>query len=319
MKKNSNKTSKLLPLSNKSKNPHHSQLSTQKNQSFGIASSRSRKISEPQTPAIAILQPKAKPKGESHFPLATTNKTKKVPSLSIQKSTHSKKKSFSSLPTKPQPQFILKDSKIITNPKAKLNRRLKFINTSAHTPSPSPVQKVPSMQRGPAYYRLNRYIAQSGLCSRREADILIKEGRVKVNGKTCTDLSTKVLVGEDTVSVNGKIVKPERLVYILLNKPKNCITTANDPEGRKTVMDLVKDATPYRIFPVGRLDRNTTGILLFTNDGELAKKLTHPSHKVRKLYYVRLDKPLAKFDMEKIKKGVMLKDGLAKADKIDYV
>jgi 23S rRNA pseudouridine2605 synthase len=109
------------------------------------------------------------------------------------------------------------------------------------------------------------------------------------------------------------------MVYLLLNKPKNHITTAKDPEGRLTVMDLVRDATPYRLFPVGRLDRNTTGILLFTNDGELAKKLTHPSYNIRKLYYVRLDRPFSKVDMEKIKKGILLDDGPAKADRIDYV
>lgn len=220
---------------------------------------------------------------------------------------------------KPQPQFILKDSKIIANPDADAPRRGGRKTRISATGYAPPVGKVPTKQRAIEYYRINRYISQSGLCSRREADQLIKEGRVKINGQVCTDLATRVLLGKDQVTVNNKSIKPEKMVYLLLNKPKNHITTAKDPEGRLTVMDLVKNATPYRLFPVGRLDRNTTGILLLTNDGELATKLTHPSYNIRKLYYVKLDRPFSKVDMEKIKKGISLDDGLAKADQIDYV
>lgn len=166
--------------------------------------------------------------------------------------------------------------------------------------------------------RLNRYIAQSGICSRREADELIALGEVKVNGKAVTELGTKV-TKNDIIVVNDELIKNERLVYLVLNKPKGFITSLDDPEGRETVMELVKRACKERIYPVGRLDRNTTGILLFTNDGDLAKKLTHPSHQVRKIYHVVLDKPLTGNDMQQITEGVMLDDGLAKADVIAYV
>ncbi|MCF0206309.1 MAG: rRNA pseudouridine synthase, partial [Bacteroidales bacterium] len=131
--------------------------------------------------------------------------------------------------------------------------------------------------------RLNKYIANAGVCSRREADTYIQAGVVTINGEVVTELGTRVKPG-DEVRFGGEIINPERLVYILLNKPKNCVTTVDDPEERKTVMDLVKDACPERIYPVGRLDRNTTGLLLLTNDGELTKKLTHPSYEKKKIY-----------------------------------
>lgn len=166
--------------------------------------------------------------------------------------------------------------------------------------------------------RLNRYIAQSGICSRREADEMIALGEVKVNGKVVTEMGTKV-TKNDKVVVNDELIKNEKLVYLVLNKPKGFITSADDPEGRDTVMDLVKHACKERIYPVGRLDRNTTGILLFTNDGDLAKKLTHPSHQVRKVYHVFLDRALSHNDMIQITEGVVLEDGLAKADVIAYV
>ena len=166
---------------------------------------------------------------------------------------------------------------------------------------------------------MNRFIALAGICSRREADALIEAGRVKVNGSVTTELGTKVVIGKDEVVYNGKVLNPQNFVYLLLNKPKNMITTTRDPDGRRTVMDLVAKSTPERIFPVGRLDRNTTGLLLLTNDGELAKKLTHPSHKVRKLYKVRLNRPVAEEDLQRLRKGIDLEDGPAKVDKIDYV
>ncbi|PKP41567.1 MAG: pseudouridine synthase [Bacteroidetes bacterium HGW-Bacteroidetes-12] len=165
--------------------------------------------------------------------------------------------------------------------------------------------------------RLNKYIANSGICSRREADKIIETGDVSVNGKVITELGTKVF-SSDKVSIGGKILKNEKPVYLLLNKPKNYITTASDPQGRKTVMLLVKNACKERIFPVGRLDRNTTGLLLFTNDGEITTKLTHPKHNIRKIYHVILDKPLISSDFNKISQGIELEDGKIKVDEIAY-
>lgn len=166
--------------------------------------------------------------------------------------------------------------------------------------------------------RLNRYISMSGVCSRRDADILIKEGRVKVNGVVVTAVGSKVRKG-DNVSVDDVRVIPERKVYLVLNKPKDYVTTLDDPLERKTVMSLVADACKERIFPVGRLDRQTTGVLLFTNDGDLSKKLTHPSYEHKKIYHVFLDKPLLPKDADAIRNGIELEDGTVKADQIEYV
>ena len=165
--------------------------------------------------------------------------------------------------------------------------------------------------------RLNKYLADCGVCSRREADDLIKAGCVTVNGELVTTMGYKVKTG-DKVVYGGQTLNREKLRYILLNKPKGYITTADDPEGRDTVMELVKDACPERIFPVGRLDKNTTGLLLLTNDGDLAKKLTHPSSEVTKLYHVILNKPLTKNDMLRIADGIELDDGIISADTIAY-
>ena len=166
---------------------------------------------------------------------------------------------------------------------------------------------------------LNKYIAHSGVCSRRDAAGLIKEGKVTVNGQPVTEPGTKV-VPTDTVKVNGKKVTISRnFVYILLNKPKDYITTTDDPQGRKTVLDLIRQATPERVFPVGRLDRNTSGVLLLTNDGDLAQKLAHPSHEIKKIYHVVLDKPLIKADFDKIIGGqIVLEDGPALVDVLAY-
>ena len=166
--------------------------------------------------------------------------------------------------------------------------------------------------------RLNRYIARSGICSRREADELIATGEVKVNGVLVTEMGVKV-TSADKVHVSDQLISFERPVYLLLNKPKGYITTTDDPMKRKTVMELVGDACKEHILPVGRLDRNTTGVLLFTNDGEMAKKLTHPSGNVRKVYHVHLDKPLTKKDLLDIANGVELDDGFIKPDVITYV
>ncbi len=165
---------------------------------------------------------------------------------------------------------------------------------------------------------LNKYIAHSGLCSRRDAATMVKDGLVKVNGIENKEPGYKVLAG-DEVKVNGKkIALQQQLVYILLNKPKDFITTAEDDKGRKTVLDIVKNATTERIFPVGRLDRNTTGVLLLTNDGELTQHLTHPSFEVRKIYEVTLDKPVLKADLEKLLEGITLEDGEVRADAAGY-
>jgi 23S rRNA pseudouridine2605 synthase len=165
---------------------------------------------------------------------------------------------------------------------------------------------------------LNKFIAHAGICARREAAEIVKQGKVRVNASVVYEPGFKVS-SNDEVFVSGKqVFLQENLVYILLNKPKDYLTTAKDPEGRKTVFDLIKHAAKVRVYPVGRLDRNTTGVLLMTNDGELAQKLTHPSFEVKKLYEVKLDKPLSKKDFETILKGVTLEDGFVKADALGY-
>lgn len=165
--------------------------------------------------------------------------------------------------------------------------------------------------------RLNKYLANAGICSRREADTLIESGAVSVNGKVVTLLGTRIS-REDQVQFGGETLSMEKKVYLLLNKPKGYITTVDDPQDRNTVMMLVKDACRERIYPVGRLDRNTTGLLLFTNDGDVAKKLTHPGHKVRKVYHVELNKGLSKADMLQLSEGIELEDGLMAVDEIAY-
>lgn len=165
---------------------------------------------------------------------------------------------------------------------------------------------------------LNKFIAHAGVCGRREAAELVKEGKVVVNGDKVFEPGYKVS-SKDKVLVKGKqVFLQKNAVYILLNKPKDYITTSNDPQGRKTVLDLVKGATTERVYPVGRLDRNTTGVLLLTNDGELAQKLTHPSFEVKKIYEVTLDKPATKKDLEAIQNGVTLEDGFVQADSVGY-
>ncbi|MFH6983191.1 pseudouridine synthase [Marinoscillum luteum] len=179
-----------------------------------------------------------------------------------------------------------------------------------------PVKK--ELGSAPLEIRLNKYIANAGVCSRREADQLIADGKVKVNGEVVTELGRKVL-STDKVVYGGKTLKTEKLQYILLNKPNDYITTVTDTHDRKTVMSLLKGACDERIYPVGRLDRATTGLLLFTNDGDLAKKLTHPSYKIKKIYQVTLDKPITNQDFDDILKGVKLEDGLAVPDEMAVV
>mgnify|MGYP000312528178 CR=1 FL=1 len=166
--------------------------------------------------------------------------------------------------------------------------------------------------------RLNRYIANTGICSRREADEYIKAGLVTVNGKVVTEMGVKVKPG-DEVCFNNQRISPEKKVYILLNKPKDYVTSLDDPHAKRTVMDLIKGACKERVYPVGRLDRMTTGVLLLTNDGELAKKLTHPTYNKRKIYHVVLNKNLKQNHLEMIARGIELDDGLIQADAISYV
>jgi len=166
--------------------------------------------------------------------------------------------------------------------------------------------------------RLNKYIAHCGLASRRKADLLILSGFIAINDQSITELGYKVQKN-DKVTFRGKLLKPQKkLLYILLNKPKDCITTTQDEKGRKTVMDYVKRFKDERIYPIGRLDRNTTGLLLLTNDGEFAQKLSHPSQNIAKIYTVHLHKPLTKNDFDSISKGIILEDGKAEIDEIHY-
>ena len=167
----------------------------------------------------------------------------------------------------------------------------------------------------PTEIRLNRFIANAGVCSRREADNLISSGKIKVNGKVITEMGYKVKK-TDKVEYRGQKLKSETHQYVLLNKPRGFVTTTKDPHAKRTVMELVDKACDERIYPVGRLDKETTGLLLFTNDGELAKKLTHPSHKVKKVYQVELDKAITQTDFDSILNGVELEDGLAQVNEM---
>lgn len=189
--------------------------------------------------------------------------------------------------------------------------------TEQHKPSfakPRPEPKTPENGE----IRLNKFLAHAGISSRREADNLIKSGLVEINGKVVTEMGYKVQV-VDEVKFNGELIKAEKKIYLVLNKPKGFITTTDDPKARKTVMELVGSAGKQRFYPVGRLDRKTSGVLLFTNDGDLAKKLTHPSHGARKIYEVSLDKALTASDFNKIATGLTLEDGPIEVDDIQYI
>ncbi|PCJ82095.1 MAG: pseudouridine synthase [Flavobacteriales bacterium] len=185
-----------------------------------------------------------------------------------------------------------------------------------HSQKPS---SSPDLSGQPANsIRLNKFIANAGICSRREADKLIESGVFSVNGSVVTQLGTKIKP-TDTVKYGGQTLRGEKPMYVLLNKPKDYITTMDDPQKRKTVLYLVHNACKERIYPVGRLDRNTTGLLLLTNDGEMTKKLTHPKHGARKIYHLFTDKKVTKAHLIKLSEGVDLEDGIAKADQITYV
>lgn len=223
-------------------------------------------------------------------------------------------------PSNPR-KITLKNTTTTSNKTEKISKTW----DNKNTPSKKPlfIKKNPKpLDKGKSSFdeiRLNKFIANAGICSRREADELIKNGLVEVNGKVITEMGYKVLK-TDFVRFDDKTLRPEKPVYLLLNKPKGFISTTNDEKMRKTVIDLVAKATPYRLFPVGRLDRATTGVLLLTNDGELTKKLTHPSHDVRKIYHVSLDKKLSVEHFELIKnEGVHLFEGLAQVDEISFI
>ena len=194
----------------------------------------------------------------------------------------------------------------------KPNNNMKF------TPRPKQVDYVIEDIDPNEQVRLNKYMANAGVCSRREADEYIAKGLVKVNGEVVTELGTKIS-HNDVVEYDEKVVTPERKCYVLLNKPKDCVTTSDDPNGRLTVLDLVKNACKERIYPVGRLDRNTTGVLLLTNDGDLASNLTHPKFVKKKIYHVWTDKDISEEDMQRIADGITLDDGEIHADAISYV
>ncbi len=184
--------------------------------------------------------------------------------------------------------------------------------------APKAASQKPIKEEDNKEVRLNRYIASHGICSRREADQFIASGLVTVNGKTVTEMGMKVNPDDD-VRFNGERLREEHKVYILLNKPKDYVTTLEDPFAKRTVMELIKGACKERVYPVGRLDRNTTGVLLITNDGDLTKKLTHPSYHKKKIYHVFLNKMVKPGDLRKLADGIELEDGPIKADEISYV
>lgn len=189
-----------------------------------------------------------------------------------------------------------------------------------YEPSDKAKRSIEQQPTGPVRegVRLNKYIANSGVCSRRDADELIAQGLITINGKVVTEMGVKVLPG-DVVRYGDDPLSFQKFVYLLMNKPKDFITTAEDPEGRKTVMDIIGDNVAERIYPVGRLDRATTGVLMLTNDGDLAKKLTHPSFGIKKLYYVSTTQAVSKIDLDRLMAGIELEDGFVKPDQVSYV
>lgn len=208
--------------------------------------------------------------------------------------------------------------KEIMKDQGKQQRPKKTKKTFSKPARPQQRKKVEKTEKKREGIRLNKYLANAGVASRRAADLLIESGAVQINGKVVTQLGTKVMPG-DKVQFGGQTLRQEKLRYLLLNKPKGFLTTSEDPFNRRTVMNLVEKACPERIYPVGRLDRNTMGLLLFTNDGELAKKLMHPKYNIKKIYHVYLDKNLTKNDMLRIAGGLDLEDGKIIPDSIAYV
>ncbi len=179
-------------------------------------------------------------------------------------------------------------------------------------------QSVPVKNGTSSLMPLNKFLAHCGICSRRDAVTLISEGKIKINGQVATEPGYKVMPSDEVIYNNKKLFLTRNLVYILLNKPKDYITTTDDPQGRKTVLELIKKATEERVYPIGRLDRNTSGVLLLTNDGDLTQKLSHPSYEIKKIYEAKLDKPLTRADFDKIINGLVLEDGPIHVDSLAY-
>lgn len=204
------------------------------------------------------------------------------------------------------------------NRKGGFNNRKQPKQQMRFTPRPKPIEYEMPIVDPTEQVRLNKFMANAGVCSRREADEMIQQGLIKVNGEVVTELGFKI-TATDVVECQEKVVTLESKRYVLLNKPKDTVTTREDPNGRQTVMDIVKGACSERIYPVGRLDRNTTGVLLLTNDGELASKLTHPKYVKKKIYHVWVDKPISEDDMQQIADGIELEDGEIHADAVSYV
>ena len=209
---------------------------------------------------------------------------------------------------------------------ARVAARTQGFGTSSKTPTtsktPAATDKTSKDKQGKNIVEevmpLNKYLAHCGICSRRDAVKLISDGTVKVNGIVATEPGYKVLPADEVIYNNKKVFVTKNLVYILLNKPKDYITTTDDPQGRKTVLQLIQKATDQRVYPIGRLDRNTSGVLMLTNDGDLTQKLSHPSYEIKKIYEVKLDKILAKGDFEKIMAGLVLEDGKVMVDSLAY-
>jgi len=208
-------------------------------------------------------------------------------------------------------QYLNKTGKVLRGKFGKQNLNDEF--NSTHRPT-----KTTQSKKEPGAIRLNRYIANAGLCSRREADTFIATGCVTVNGKIVSEMGYQVLPGE-SVSFNGRIITAEKKVYVLLNKPKGYVTTLEDPHADKTVMELIANACSERIYPVGRLDKSTTGLLLFTNDGDMTKRLTHPKYNRKKIYHAYLDQKVTKNHLQEIVDGINLEDGFVAADSVSYV
>lgn len=211
------------------------------------------------------------------------------------------------------------EKKLIKKERAEaINKRFEQRRKPQAPATPPPVTSKQSVAVSKEELPLNKFIAHSGVCSRRDAAELVKTGKVKVNGELITEPGFKVK-GTDEIKVNGKKVTLQKnMVYILLNKPKDYLTTTSDPQGRQTVLQLIQNATNERIYPIGRLDRNTTGVLLLTNDGDLAQKLSHPRFEIKKIYEVKLDKPLTKKDFETLLNGINLEDGFIAPDSLAY-
>jgi 23S rRNA pseudouridine2605 synthase len=210
-------------------------------------------------------------------------------------------------------QFVNETGKVLRGKFGKQNLNNEF-NSVKRPLTP----RTSQAKREPGSMRLNRYIANAGLCSRREADTFIATGCVTINGKIVSEMGHQVLPGE-VVSFNGRVISAEKKVYVLLNKPKGYVTTLEDPHADKTVMELIANACTERIYPVGRLDKSTTGLLLFTNDGDMTKRLTHPKYNRKKIYHVYLDRNVSKNHLQEIVDGVNLEDGFVVADSVSYV